>query len=156
MTITFRRTRAEDKIFGKLEGTEKLIKKGIRQGMFRTGHGLITAANQAILHETKTGRIYIRKDRAGRKRRHRSSASGQSHANFTGKLRRSLSFQLRGVSEIEFGYGVSSGKEAPDYARFVEIGTFRMRPRPSIKNALDSEQGNIVGYFDSDISAELK
>ena len=71
-------------------------------------------------------------------------------------LRRSLSFQLRGSSEIEFGYGVSSGKEAPDYARFVEFGTTKMKARPSLLNALNAEQGNMTQHFVSGIDKEFK
>ena len=75
---------------------------------------------------------------------------------FTGALRRSLSFQLRGSSEIEFGYGVSSGRSAPEYAGFVEFGTTKMRARPSLLNTLRSQQGNLTQHFENEILEGLQ
>jgi hypothetical protein len=126
--------------------------------MFKVGHSLIAVANQETLKGVKTGIVYIRRDKAGRRRRHLSSAPGETHANRTGTLRRSLSFQLRGSSEIEFGYGVSSGKEAPEYARAIEFGFEKrnLKPRPSLKNALNSEQGNMTQHFENGIKKALK
>lgn len=144
MTVKFTQNRQNTKVFAVIKDIPKLTRRGLRQGMFKAGQGLISEANREILKGGKTGVIYIRRDRAGRRRRHMSSAAGESHANLSGTLRKSLSFQLRGSSEIEFGYGVSSGKEAPEYARFVEFGTTKMKARPSLNNALDAEQGNMT------------
>jgi hypothetical protein len=153
MTVRFIRGRQNDNVFGRIEGINRLTRRGIRQAMFRTGRTLIDAASNEILHGQKTGRVYIRRDRIGRRRRHRSSAPGETHANMTGALRRSLSFQLRGTSEIEFGYGVSSGRNAPIYARAIEFGyePRNLIPRPSLRNALDREQGNITQHFQREI-----
>jgi len=156
MTVQFISSRGNDKVFGRIEGIEKLTQRGLRQGMFRSGQSLRSEANREILKGSKSGKVYIRKIAGGRKRRHKSSAAGESHANMTGTLRRSLSFQLRGTKEIEFGYGVSSGKTAPDYAKFVEFGTTKMKPRPSLKNALNSQQGNLTQHFKNEIRKALK
>ena len=154
--VTFKENRQNSKVFGIIEDIPELTRKGLRQGMFKVGHSLISVANREILKGDKTGIVYIRRDKAGRRRRHQSSAAGQTHANLTGTLRRSLSFQLRGSSEIEFGYGVSSGKEAPEYASFVEFGTTKMKARPSLLNALNSEQKNMTQYFEGGILKVLK
>lgn len=156
MTVKFIRGGQNDRVFGRIEGIEKLTKRGLRQGMFRAGQTLRAEASREILKGAKTGRIYIRKIAGGRRRRHRSSAPGETHANLTGTLRKSLSFQLRGSNEIEFGYGVSSGKSAPDYAAFVEFGTTKMKPRPSLKNALNSQQGNLTQHFEREIMKAIK
>ncbi len=155
MTVTFKESRQNNKVFGVIENIPKLTRKGLRQGMFKVGHSLISVANREILKGDKRGVIYIHRDKAGRRRRHQSSAAGQTHANLTGTLRKSLSFQLRGSSEIEFGYGVSSGKTAPDYA-FIEFGTTKMKARPSLKNTLNSEQKNMTNYFSGGIMKVLK
>lgn len=147
MTVNFTESRQNDKVFLIIKDIPKLTRRGLRQGMFKAGQGLIAEANREILKGDKTGVVYIRRDSAGRRRRHMSSAAGQSHANQSGTLRKALSFQLRGSSEIEFGYGVSSGKEAPEYASFVEFGTTKMKARPSLNNALDAEQGNMIQHF---------
>ena len=156
MTVKFTQDRENAKVFATIEDIPNLTKRGLRQGMFKVGHSLIAVANREILKGEKTGITYIRRDRAGRRRRHLSSAPGETHANRTGLLRRSLSFQLRGSSEIEFGYGVSSGKEAPVYAKFVEFGTTKMKARPSLLNALNAEQGNMTQHFGGGIEKVFK
>ncbi len=156
MTVKFTGNRQNKKVFGVIKDLPKLTKRGLRQGMFKAGQGLIGEANREILKGDKTGVVYVRRDRAGRRRRHMSSAAGETHANRSGTLRKSLSFQLRGSSEIEFGYGVSSGKEAPEYAKFVEFGTTKMKARPSLNNALDAEQGNMTQHFGGGIMKVLK
>ena len=156
MTVNFTQSTKNDQVFGTIKNIPKLTKQGLRRGMFKVGHSLIAVANQNILKGDKTGVVYIRRDRAGRRSKHQSSAPGETHANLSGTLRRSLSFQLRGSSEIEFGYGVSSGKEAPEYASFVEFGTTKMKARPSLKNALNAEQGNMTQHFSGGINKALK
>ena len=156
MTIKFKSDRKNDRVFLVIKDIPKLTRRGLRQGMFKVGHSLIAVASRDILRGAKTGVVYIRRDRSGRRRRHQSSAPGETHANRSGLLRRSLSFQLRGSSEIEFGYGVSSGKEAPDYAGFVEFGTTKMKARPSLRNTLNSEQGNMTQHFGSGIDKAFK
>ena len=151
MTVKFIQSRQNDRVFAKIEGVERLTKRGLRQGMFKAGQGLRAEASREILKGKKTGKIYIRRDRSKRRRRHQASAAGETHANLSGMLRRSLSFQLRGSSEIEFGYGVSSGKTAPDHAEFVEFGTNKMKARPSLSNAIDAEQGNMTQHFEREI-----
>lgn len=156
MTVKFTPNRQNRKVFATIEDLPDLTRRGLRQGMFKVGQGLIAVASREILKGDKTGIVYIRRDRAGRRRRHMSSAPGETHANRSGALRRSLSFQLRGSSEIEFGYGVSSGKEAPEYAKWVEFGTTKMKARPSLNNALDAEQGNMTQHFGGGIMKVLK
>lgn len=156
MSVKFVADRKNSKVFAKIEGVEKLTRRGLRQGMFKAGNTIIAEASREILKGSKTGKVYIRRDRKGRRRRHKSSAPGETHANFSGTARRSLSFQIRGSSEIEVGYGVSSGKDAPEHAKHIEFGTKNMKARPSVGNAIDSEQGNITQHFEREILGELK
>lgn len=158
MTVKFVANRNNRKVFGKIEGIEKLTRRGMRQAMSKVGHTILDEANREILKGSKTGKVYIRRDSKGRRRRHKSSAQGETHANFSGTLRRSRSFQMHGTTSLEVGYGVSSGKDAPEYARAIEFG-FKgrnLKPRPSIKNALTSQQGNITQHFEREILDELK
>lgn len=155
MSASFTEGRNNDKVFARIEGLDKLTKRGIRQARFKIGHGLISSANREILKGTKTGIVYIRRDKIGRRRRHISSAPGETHANLSGTLRKSLSFQLRGSHSMEFGYGVSSAKVAPEYAEWVEFGTPKMKARPSLFNAIRAEQGNTLQHFEKEIKKEL-
>lgn len=156
MTVKFVADRKNSKTFAKIEGIEKLTRRGLRQGAFKAGNTIIAEASREILKGSKTGKVYVRRDKRGRRRRHKSSAPSETHANFSGAARRSLSFQIRGASEIEVGYGVSSGKDAPEHAKHIEFGTKNMKARPSIKNAIESEQGNITSHFERGILDELK
>ena len=150
MSVRFIRERANGQNILRIQATEETTRRGLRQGMFRAGHTLISAASTEILHGNKTGIIYVRRDRRGRRRRHQSSAPAETHANLSGALRRSLSFQLWGSSGIEFGYGVS-GIDAPDYAPWVEFGTTKMKARPSLLNALESQEGNINQHLQNEV-----
>lgn len=148
-----RQTRNGRVVFRRVKDLDSLIQEGIRQGFLEFMRDLKHEANRAILKDPKTGRVYVRRDRAGRRRRHKSSAPGESHANLTGVLRRSISFKVRGHDRATFGYG-ALGDDAPVYARFVEFGTSRMAARPSLRNAItkvDAEDS-----FDVALSRMLK
>ena len=156
MTIEFRAGSGNSRTFGQLRNLDNITSRGLRQGMFESGHGLIRRASTNIIRGPKTGRTYTIRTRSGRRRRHVASAPGETHANLTGAARRSLSFQLKGVRSLEFGYGVSSGKGSPEYVEFLEFGTRRMKARPTLQNALRDEQGNMVQHFQQNINRSFE
>lgn len=145
MTAKFIIEPKNKRVIKKLIGLDNLVKQGIRQGMFDSGDGLIRSASTEILRKPKSGRTYLISDKGGRRRRHVASAPGETHANLTGAARRSLSYQIKGTTSFEFGYGVSSGKDAPDYVEKLE-GT-----RPSLQNAIRDEEQNMVQHFERQI-----
>lgn len=117
-----------------------LSDRAVRRSFFELGDHLKRETSRDILDRaSKRGRVYLISDRRGRRRRHRSSAPGQTHANLTGRLRRSLSWKVRGARSMDFGYGVSTTKRnaAPEYDEHVEFGTGRMAARPSIGNNVE-------------------
>lgn len=125
-----------------VENIEGDIHEVMRQGWFLYLEALRKRANKAILKKDKRGKVYRVKSRSsGAYRNHRSSRSPQSHANMFGDLRRSLSWKTMGWNKGRFGYGVSSNAKgkAPKYATWVEGGTRRMRPRPSLHNSFNRE-----------------
>lgn len=133
-------------VVAKISRSDREAVKAVRGSMFDSGHDLIKSANTAVLKEFKTGKTYVVKTRGGMRKRHRASGPGQSHANLSGRLRKTLQFQLHGTKTIEFGYGASK-RDAPDYAEFVEGGTSRMGARPTLNNALDRESATIENNF---------
>ena len=157
MSIKLQIPGREDRVLAKLEGVEKASRRGIRAAWFQYAKDLKAEANRAILAKDKAGRVYIIRDRAGRRRRHRASAPGQSHANRTGALRRSLSWQVFGDTQMDFGYGASATTAgAPRYAKFVEEGTSRMEARPSLENAVSATQANLERAFLGAVFREFK
>lgn len=152
--MTIEIDRKSMKAIAKIKNIEKLTKSGIEYAAYTSAKGLMKVTSAEILHKPKGGKIYIRRDRAGRRRKHRASAPGETHANMTGKLRRSLGFKVN-PREIEFGYGVEKSN-APDYAGFVEFGTKRMKARPSLQNNIKSERRNFQNNFESQIGKRLE
>jgi len=128
----------------------KLTTRAAERAWWFSGRDLRKAASDEILRKPKSGRLYIRRDRAGRRRRHVASAPGETHANMTGALRRSVDFKVRGSKQLEFGYGISTGI-APVHAPFVEFGTRRMAARPSLQNAIRASRRNIISNFNRSI-----
>ena len=142
--MTFKVAFSHDQVvYRNINVYHKTTPRAIRNALRISGTKLKRSANNAILHEKKRGRIYRVRTGTGRTRRHRSSAPGQSHANITGMLRRSLGWKVRGSKQLEFGYGADSDS-APVYGRFLEFGTVKMKARPTLKNALNSERRNIM------------
>lgn len=126
-----------------------------RRGFMDFMRALQKRANYDVLHGRKTGRVYVIRTATGRRRRHRASAPGESHANRTGALRKSISFKVHGWERSEFGYGVATAEAnaAPFYAAFLEFGTRRMAPRPTLQNAIAKEAPE--PHFDKAIDREF-
>lgn len=138
----------------RIRNLRKLTRSGVEFAAFTSGKGLVKATSAEILRKPKGGRTYIRTDRAGRRRRHIASAPGETHANMSGTLRRSLGFKVN-PSQLEFGYGVQSN-DAPEYAGFVEFGTRRMKARPSLQNGIKSQRRNFQNNFEREIGKRLE
>ena len=152
MSIQVINPSGNERVFAKLEDAVPAGNRASRQAWFVLGKDLKAEANRAILAKNKTGRVYIIRSAGGR-RRHRASAPGQSHANLTGELRRSLSWRVFGHDSMDFGYGARGG--APRYAKFVELGTTRMDPRPTLQNALDASARNAELAFVTNLFREF-
>ncbi len=123
---------------------QRMTVRQTRYALHQVGARYKRSADNAILGRTevKRGRLYRI---PGRRRLHRASAPGQSHANLTGRLRRSIGWRVRNASQLEFGYGAD--KQTTDYAPFVENGIRRdggPTARPSLRNAINAERRNTI------------
>ncbi len=141
-------------VFTKIEQIPELTRRSIRQGWFMLGRDLMQTASKEILRKPKGGRTYIVRIAGGRRRRHVASAPGETHANLSGKARRSLGYQVSGYQSMEFGYGVD--KNAPEYVGFLEGGTTRMAARPSLLNAINATTRNAENYFNNEFKRLVK
>lgn len=137
MTMLIRGPAGNERVFSELMGVEGATRRSIRAAWFELGKDLQRRAEVEILRGVKTGRVYIIRV-GGRRRRHVSSAPGETHANLTGALRASIGWKVYGTDSMEFGYGI--GGAAPKHARFVELGTRNMEARPSLDNAINASQ----------------
>lgn len=134
--------RRSNKTALKIRGLRSATTRAVELSAFEAGKTIQTETNKEILRKPKGGRLYVTKNRAGRRRRHIASAPNETHANFSGTLRRSLGYKVKG-RQIEFGYGVVRG-DAPDYAEHVEFGTRNMVRRPSLQNGINATQSRVV------------
>ncbi len=129
---------------------ELLTRRSIRHGWFALGADLKRTANKEILRKPKSGRVYYVRGPSGRRRRHVASAPGETHANLSGALRKSLSWKVRGHHQLEFGYGVDDaglGKQnAPPWAQ-IEFGWGRVKARPSLQISIKATNRNAIKYF---------
>ena len=142
------------KVIARINKLGELTRSGVEFGAFTSGKGLVKATSVEILRKPKGGRVYIRRDRAGRRRRHVASAAGETHANRSGLLRRSLGFKVN-PTQLEFGYGVQSN-DAPEYDEWVEFGTNKMEARPSLQNGIRSQRRNFQNNFEREIGKRLE
>lgn len=151
MTVGFEQKWIEDRRNARvnelLDDATVNIKRTIRQGFFQLGKDLKITANKEILRRPKKGRVYYIRTRGGRSRRHVASAPGETHANITGALRRSIGWVVAGSESLTFGYGVDPRGPAPDRAEWLEFGTTRMKARPSLQNAMKDTERNAEVYF---------
>lgn len=145
----------DSRLFARLGTTNDGVRRAIRQGFFLLGRDLRQTASAEILRRPKSGQTYVIRTPGGRRFRHTASAPGETHANLSGRLRRSIGFQIHGARSMDFGYGVDPNGPAPDYAPFVENGTTRMAPRPSLANAIRVVTRNGERYFANGLRAEL-
>lgn len=151
--IKFKPSHGNKEVFVKIKKADRAIHRSVRHGLFDLGRDLRQTANTNILKKPKGGRVYIIRTPSGRRRRHVASAPGESHANLSGRLRRSLGWKVRGSRELEFGYGVD--KQTTEYAPFVENGTRRMGARPTLKIAVDDTTRNAENYFNKRFKDEI-
>ncbi len=144
----------------RMRNMRRTAKRGMLSGWIQLGESLKRDANKEILRHPKSGRLYrVRAGRSGRGRlrNHRASAPGETHANITGRVRRSLSWKTSGFDEMTFGYGVGSNKQGlpPDYAKDLEFGTKRTKARPSLQNAIKGNIRNAQTYFGIEIKRAI-
>ena len=142
------------------------VKAGIRKGWIKIGPMVKRTANKNILDKSqKTGITYIRRTKSGARRDHRASAPGETHANMSGVLRRSLEWKISGTVDMLFGYG-AAGAKVPPYAAAIEFGRDAgtrtdgvkygaIEARPSIKNAIEQNIGNSENHHVQSILKEM-
>lgn len=108
------------------------IKSAIRSGFEFGGDQIVKEMKRLITTGAKTGRRYGS---------HQASAPGEAPANRTGKLADSGGYSLRGSRQMEVG-------ETAHYAKFLEDGTSKMRPRPHLITAITNKSRDLINKFE--------
>jgi hypothetical protein len=142
------------KVFKILSTLRPRTRESIRRTWFAVGRDLKNEANKEILRTPKSGTTYIIRSKSGRARRHVASAPGETHANLSGDLRKSIGWKVHGAERMDFGYGFSTieSTRSPEYDHVIEDGfQFKdgreIKPRPSIANAIQSVKRSTQDHF---------
>lgn len=120
-------------VIKKVRSLQSRTETQIRGAMYDFGKRCKSSASMAILKKPKGGRTYVSRGKLGRRRRHVSSAPGESWANRSGEARRGILFNVVGSEKLIFGNNVK-------HAKFLENGTKRMEARPAHLNAINKNK----------------
>lgn len=99
-------------------------KVALKNALNGIGSEVVNLTSRYIHNGPKTGRVYN-----FRGSEHQASAPGESPASRTGRLARSGDYEVRNHQEMTVGL-------SEDYAKYLEDGTRRMKPRPSLGRAV--------------------
>jgi hypothetical protein len=142
---------------------------GIRNAFGIIGNNLVNRS-RVLIDRPKTGRTYPVPYGFGIKTKlsyttYRASAPGEAPAVLTGRLRKSISYEMRGKFSMEFGSKedssvISFGTKMKNtslaiYAPALELGADNLKPRPFLTPAVTGEQKNNLNYCALEICKEL-
>ena len=128
---------------------KKLATDSLRLSLYEVGKDIKSEAKRSILEPPKTGRLYRLRLR-GVMVSHRASAPGEAPADFTGDLRKSVDYRVKGSTELR----ISAGSQKVHYAGTLEFGgdngVSKILPRPYLRPAIVLMDRNIntrIGKF---------
>lgn len=100
-----------------------------------------------VLDTQKTGRMYTNRATGGP---HQASAPGEPFANETGNalIQTKIHEQESGLSALVAGHA--------EYAKFLELGTSKMAPRPVFRPALANKSEDFVKATYNEIAKVIK
>ena len=87
------------------------------------------------------------------KKGHHPSLPGNAPAPDTGKLMRSITHEVREENGEVVGV-VGSTLRNPDYPKFLEFGTSKMKPRPWLSTAIEKSQNFMTQAFQTIMKGE--
>lgn len=150
MSITITTTRETDHILLDIGKHSIKHQKALRLALNEIGSELVNKIANYIFRPPKTGRIYI-----FRGRKHQASAPGQSPANRTGRLARSIDYKVRSYSEMVFGAKAFYGGYL-EHGTHNDDGSWRIQPRPYIIRGFNAVKKNLIRSILENIDRELK
>lgn len=141
------------KVMVKIKGLNKALPKHIRNGLYNSGKKLRSTASNNILKKPRFGNRYVSRDKIGRRRAHIASKPGESWANQTGEARSGLVYSVSGSDKLIFG---NTAEHANEHAKYLELGTKRMKPRPAHLISIKQNKKNIVKYIQREVDKAFK
>ena len=139
MTIEIKITKKSKDVLISLSDQLRLHKRGLENALYEIGQDVVDETRKLIINGPKTGRMYGR---------HQASAPGEAPANKTGKLAKSGDYKVRNWQEMIVG-------ETAFYAKFLEDGTRKMKPRPHLIKAVRNMARNAQLAILENVKAEI-
>lgn len=131
-----------DVLTGVLPNIDRKFVGGVRAALLQAGFILVKTAKDGMQREKKSGRVYKRRG----KRAKRASAAGQYPGISTGKTIGGVTMEVQGTNQLEFG--IQDRTSSPrDLPTFLEEGTSKMAPRPTLALANEAREKDIFGYL---------
>lgn len=143
---------------GSFESAENIAANtrfGVEKALWLSGKDIQGEFNRQVLAKDKTGRLYIRKNRAGARRRHIASAPGETPANRTGAYRKGFDFSVDGAHQLAVGLEPIDYSPSGVYPFYLEVGTRHMKARPGLLNAVSASERNIIRNLAGKIEGAL-
>lgn len=146
--------------FDNLSHMTKTTQNNIESAWYLIGDSVTRLVDKKIISPPKTGRLY-RAKRGSRTISHRASASGESPANLTGALRKSVGSKGQGWQKMEIGAGSGTAGGGVQYARRLELGDKPgakpfIAKRPYLSNSIDEQGSIIANYLESAVKAAFE
>jgi len=118
-------------------------KNSIHAGMHGLGKQLVRDSIQSIRQGPKTGTV-SRVTISGRRVRHQASAPGEAPANRSGNLIKKHRYEVQGFRFMEFGNDA-------EYAKFLEVGTRKMKHRRFLLRSIQKNWRNALTYLRANV-----
>lgn len=140
-------------VYRKAQTITRDVIRGIRQAYYKIGKDLKAYASEKLLEKPKHGRTYYYYRKKVSKKTgktsyarliHIASAPDEFPANWTGKLRKSIGYLVRGAEQLEFG-------AATEYASKLELSG-----RTFLRRSIVERQGVAVEHFQNEIKKTLE
>ena len=135
MTIRIKPIKTTKRVIAAMPREVHKHQQGIENGLHVIGGVVQDRIQQLIKEGPKTGRVY-----RYRGRDHQASAPGEAPANRSGRLAKSVNYNVHGPFQMEVG-------ESAPYAGYLEDGTGKIKPRPHVFRAITETQGDAVRIF---------
>jgi len=139
MTIEIKINKKSKDVLISLSEQTKLNRRGLERALHEIGKDVVDETRKLIINGPKTGRVYGN---------HQASAPGEAPANKTGRLAASGDYKVRNWQEMTVG-------ETAFYAKFLEDGTRKMKPRPHLIKAVSNMARNAQLAILENIQAEI-
>lgn len=134
-------------------GTEEVIRKmKLKDSQMRAAF-VKAIKESAILVEGD-----CKRSMAGTGTPHIPSKPGEPPAVMTGKLRASITHEVKAGQEMEAKVGIRGGTlpDTKNYGLFLEFGTSKMQRRPYLRPALEKNMQTIVDKIKDAVKAAIK